>query len=164
MHVIPVRVRNCYKNIKQLLRLIAEDNGASLDELIKEFQFQVNAAQPIEENEETAKRTVIYMHRRNPRAFIQFLNKNRLGHLVLWTDARTIAVALGVRKLIHIKWNMATSGYDCSRYEQRERRPRADPAESGLAKFGDVVQPADQTGGEWGEDSDEVIEEWCANN
>jgi len=108
---LPSRLRQNYDAIRNTDTIVNKNLNVSD---IEKIQQLINDAQPQNEIEETMRTTVQYLYRRDPNNFYQFLVKNHLFHLVLWTEAKRMSRHFRLNKFIHIHWN--GNSYDCSQH------------------------------------------------
>ena len=105
--VFPDRLAACYAAISAIGVDSIRDFGSSQFGSIKAL---LDDAQPKSEDEHKARITIQFLYRQNPSSFYKFLINNKLGCLVLWTEAKCIVRHLGLRGIVYIKWNGA-QGY-----------------------------------------------------
>jgi hypothetical protein len=111
----PSYIYNSYKNITHSSLYTSND---LTEETIKEFQDFLNGAQPTE-NDLTMFNTFRLLYR-STKDFDRFLIKNRLKHLILWTEAKSIVRHFNLYGLVYVKWNVENHQYECSRHKNFE--------------------------------------------
>jgi hypothetical protein len=87
------------------------------DETIMGFQQSLNAAQPQSDEEAMSRSLIQYLYRKNPVNFCRFLERSRLNHLILWTEAKCIVSHFNLRGVVYVKWN--DDHYECSLHRNR---------------------------------------------
>ena len=105
--VFPDRLAACYAALITIGVDSIRDFGSSQFGSIKAL---LDDAQPKSQEENKARATIQFLYKQNPSSFYKFLIHNKLGCLVLWTEARCIVRHLGLRGVVYIKWNGA-QGY-----------------------------------------------------
>lgn len=82
------------------------------DDAIAEFQQSLNDAQPQTDEDAMSRSLIQYLYRKNPINFCRFLERSKLNHLVLWTEAKCIVSHFNLRGAVYIKW--VDDHYECS--------------------------------------------------
>lgn len=106
-NLLPPSLGSSYKNLSQ--GPLVQDHNLT-EENIAEFQRLLNEAQPTEQ-ETTVRQTIQMLYRRSPQYFYQFLVKNQLARLVLWTESKCIVRHFGLQGLVYIRWDKETEQY-----------------------------------------------------
>lgn len=112
----PDNVLNTYKVIKNSTLI---NNLELNDETIKEFQDTLNQAQPITDIDKTMFETFRLLYR-STIEFDRFIGKNKIKHLILWTESKSIVRHFNLYGLVYVKWNTDTNMYNCSLHKNAQ--------------------------------------------
>jgi hypothetical protein len=112
----PDNVLNAYKVIKNSTLIT---NNLLTDESIKEFQDTLNQAQPINDIDKTMFETFRLLYR-STIEFDRFIVKNKIKHLILWTESKSIVRHFNLYGLVYVKWNTDTNMYNCSLHKNSQ--------------------------------------------
>jgi hypothetical protein len=97
----PRRLAECYEQVTNCDCL----NGDTSKEARNALEVILNEAQPKTSDEAFAKQAVRLLHRKNPRAFIQFLGRSKSKSLVLWTEGSSISRHFGLKGKAFLRWS-----------------------------------------------------------
>jgi hypothetical protein len=107
----PPKLLENYRNITNS-KLIK--NKELSDDTIVEFEHLLNEAQPQSDADHCLRSFVQYLYRKNPGHFARFIQRSRLSHLSLWTEAKFMVKTFELRGLVYIKWDVDINKYVCS--------------------------------------------------
>ena len=119
------RLYDCYKLVTKC-KLVAGDTS---DDAITEFQTLLNNAQPVDDVEELAKRSVVKgMYYSNQEGFIRYISTtaNRVSALILWTESKRIVKFFNLQGRVHLSWNDETNTYVAQKHLKPVDRPVSD--------------------------------------
>ena len=106
---LPRRLQSNYKSImtSNLIqnKVLDETNIGLLQALLNEAQAKCA-------EEGLIQRTVQFLYRQNTSSFYKFLVKNKMAHVVLWTESKCIVRHLGLQGLVYIRWNQEERIYE----------------------------------------------------
>jgi hypothetical protein len=103
-----------FENYKKITNSKLIRNRELSDENIAEFELLLNQAQPQSDDENCMRSFVQYLYRMNPGHFTRFIQRSRLSHLALWTEAKFMVRTFELRGLVYIKWDSDENKYVCS--------------------------------------------------
>ncbi len=105
----PQQVYDRYMDIRNSDLIV---NKTLTDDTIASFQETLNNAQPQSDEEAMSRSLIQYLYRKNPVNFCRFLERSRLNHLILWTEAKCIVSHFNLRGVVYVKWD--EDHYECS--------------------------------------------------
>lgn len=116
------RLYDCYKLVTKC-KLVTGDTS---DDAIAEFQTLLNNAQPVDDAEELAKRSLTKgMYYSNQDGFIKYISttSNRVSALILWTESKRIVKFFDLQGKVHLSWNDETNTYVAQKHLKPTDRP-----------------------------------------
>lgn len=142
---LPKRLYDCYKLVTKC-KLLAGDTS---DDAITEFQTLLNNAQPVDDVEELAKRSLTKgMYYSNQEGFIRYISttSNRVSALILWTESKRIVKFFDLQGKVHLSWNDETNTYVAQKHLKPSERP-ANRAVNGTTNEVDSVVSSEVNSG-----------------
>jgi hypothetical protein len=109
LQFLPRRLRTNYKSI---MTSDLVENKVLNETNLKAFQTLLNEAQPYSDDESVIQKTIQFLYRQNVTSFYKFLIKNKMNHVVLWTESKCIVMHLGLQGLVYISWNKEKRVYE----------------------------------------------------
>lgn len=111
------KLSQCYS---QLQRTDLVTKGVLNPDTLAEFKQVLDSARDWQEG----KSLVRYFYGVNNNNFVRFLHMNGLQHFLLLTDGYPIARELNIHRLVTIRWNRESCGFDVVPYENTRREGR----------------------------------------
>jgi len=116
------RLYDCYKLVTKS-RLVSGDVS---EDTIAEFQTLLNNAQPVDDVEELARRSLVKsMYYSNQEGFMRYISSsaNRVSALILWTESKRIVRFFNLQGKVHLSWNDETNQYVAQKHLKQSERP-----------------------------------------
>ncbi len=145
------RLYDCYKLVTKS-RLVSGDVS---EDTIAEFQTLLNNAQPVDDVEELARRSLVKsMYYSNQEGFMRYISSsaNRVSALILWTESKRIVRFFNLQGKVHLSWNDETNQYVAQKHlKQSDRSTTSKPKHrDSHAKMSKSRLQREQTSGHYG--------------
>jgi hypothetical protein len=137
---LPKRIYDLYRD---LVACALVQTGETTTENLSAFQELLNRSWPVNAEELAQRDLVRGMYYSNPVGFLTYVGvkRNRVGALILWTESKRIAMALGLTGRVHISWSEDTHTYTVTLHIPRDQR---EPREQNESTTVENVKPVRQ--------------------
>ena len=87
------------------------------------LQSILNESKSNSDEENSIQRTIQFLYRQNASSFYKFLTKNKMSHVILWTESKCIVRHLGLQGIVYIRWNNEEKKYEVLPHKSIANRP-----------------------------------------
>lgn len=106
--------RSLQDNYRSLMSGNLVKNKVLDEKNLQQLQDILNNSQAQDQDQSLIQKTVQFLYRQNTFSFYKFLVKNKLEHVVLWTESKCIVRHLGLQGMVYIRWNKDERIYEVS--------------------------------------------------